>query len=59
MITALPRQPHYHENENKNIKCKHMVEYIVGINIWSRGISLGGVENAVSRGELGCHGSLV
>ena len=34
MITALPHQLHYHENQKKrDIKCNHRVEYIVGINI--------------------------
>ena len=39
-------QPHYHENQKNDIKCKYIIEYIVEINIWSREISYGGVENA-------------
>jgi len=34
MITALPHQPHYHENQKKkDIKSKHIAGYVVGINI--------------------------
>jgi len=45
MKTAVPCQPHCHENRKKVIKCENMAEYIAGIIIWCRGIFLGEVEN--------------
>ena len=52
--STLPPTP-CHENQTKNIKCKYIVEHIVEINIWSREISLGRVENAGQWGGLRCH----
>ena len=52
MIMALAH-PHYNENQIKETKCKYLVEYIVRINIYSRGISLCSAENSGWSGELG------
>ena len=35
----------YHQNQEKNRKCKHRVEYIAKINIWAKESSLGSVES--------------
>ena len=52
VTTALPHQPHSHENRKLNEKCKCIVGHIAEINIRSREISSGGVE-MLSDGE-GC-----
>ena len=45
MTTAFPADPTIMKIKKKDMKCKYII-YIVEINIWSREISLGGVENA-------------